>query len=76
MITHLSQSLTHDGTDVLQMSLKLPPWMKLPSFYLLDAVSKNVYDPYARHFDSVVTSLFLNSCGLVKPSVRSRRKCF
>ena len=46
--------------------------MKLPSFYLLDAVSKNVYDPYARHFASVVTSLFLDSYGLVEPGVRSK----
>ncbi|ETW83891.1 hypothetical protein HETIRDRAFT_62543 [Heterobasidion irregulare TC 32-1] len=51
---------------------QVPPWMKLPSFYLLDAVSKNVYDPYARHFASVVTSLFLDSYGLVEPGVRSK----
>ncbi|KAF7776009.1 hypothetical protein Agabi119p4_4402 [Agaricus bisporus var. burnettii] len=24
---------------------KVPPWMKLPAFYLLDAISKNVYEP-------------------------------
>ncbi|THH14893.1 hypothetical protein EW146_g5507 [Bondarzewia mesenterica] len=51
---------------------RVPHWMKLPAFYLLDAISKNVYDPYARYFASVVSSLFLEAYGLVEPAVRSK----
>ncbi|KAJ8094095.1 mRNA 3' end processing factor [Marasmius tenuissimus] len=28
---------------------RVPPWIKLLSFYLLDTISKNIYDPYIRH---------------------------
>ena len=46
--------------------------MKLPAFYLLDAISKNVYEPYARHFAGFVIPLFLDTYGLVDDSTRSK----
>jgi pre-mRNA cleavage complex 2 protein Pcf11 len=46
--------------------------MKLPAFYLLDAISKNVYDPYARHFAAFVIPLFLETYGQVDENTRSK----
>lgn len=46
--------------------------MKLPAFYLLDAISKNVYDPYARHFGPVVANLFIETYEAVDPTTRSK----
>ena len=46
--------------------------MKLPAFYLLDAISKNVFEPYARHFTPVVVRLFLDTYEQVDPSTRSK----
>ncbi|KAH6915345.1 hypothetical protein BKA70DRAFT_1093916 [Coprinopsis sp. MPI-PUGE-AT-0042] len=40
---------------------KVPPQHKLPAFYLIDAISKNVFEPYAKRFASVVTPLFLQT---------------
>ncbi|KAG6911199.1 hypothetical protein DXG01_003066 [Tephrocybe rancida] len=51
---------------------RVPPWMKLPAFYLLDAISKNVYEPYARHFAIFVIPLFLETYGLVDEATRSK----
>ncbi|KAI5125017.1 hypothetical protein M0805_007441 [Coniferiporia weirii] len=51
---------------------RVPPWMKLPAFYVLDAISKNVYDPYASKFSAFVASLFLETYGQVDPSTRSK----
>ncbi|KAF9464447.1 hypothetical protein BDZ94DRAFT_1289358 [Collybia nuda] len=51
---------------------RVPPWMKLPAFYLLDAISKNVYDPYARHFAAFVIPLFLETYGQVDENIRSK----
>ncbi|KXN86429.1 hypothetical protein AN958_10291 [Leucoagaricus sp. SymC.cos] len=51
---------------------KVPHWMKLPAFYLLDAISKNVYDPYARVFTSFVTPLFLDTYRSVDENTRSK----
>ncbi|KAM5540448.1 hypothetical protein V8D89_005906 [Ganoderma adspersum] len=51
---------------------RVPPWMKLPSFYLLDAISKNVYDPYARHFTPIVVRLFLDTYEVVDQQTRSK----
>ncbi|TFK55983.1 hypothetical protein OE88DRAFT_1652537 [Heliocybe sulcata] len=48
------------------------PWMKLPAFYLLDAISKNVYEPYARHFTPFVIPLFLETYEQVDQSTRSK----
>jgi hypothetical protein len=46
--------------------------MKLPAFYLLDAISKNVYEPYARHFASFVIPLFLEAYGQVDEVTRNK----
>lgn len=47
--------------------------MKLPAFYLLDAISKNIYDPYARQFTPIIVSLFLDTYNEVTdPSTRSK----
>jgi pre-mRNA cleavage complex 2 protein Pcf11 len=46
--------------------------MKLPAFYLLDAISKNVYDPYARQFAPFVTALFLETYAQVDQNTRSK----
>ncbi|KAG5639262.1 hypothetical protein H0H81_004923 [Sphagnurus paluster] len=51
---------------------RVPPWMKLPAFYLLDAISKNVYEPFARHFAVFVTPLFLEAYGQVDANTRSK----
>jgi pre-mRNA cleavage complex 2 protein Pcf11 len=46
--------------------------MKLPAFYLLDAISKNVYEPYARHFATFVIPLFLEAYDQVDQNTRSK----
>ena len=46
--------------------------MKLPAFYVLDAISKNVYDPYASKFSAFVIPLFLESYRQVDPSTKSK----
>lgn len=51
---------------------RVPSWMKLPAFYLLDAISKNVYEPYARHFASFVIPLFLETYGQVDEITRNK----
>ncbi|EIN10422.1 hypothetical protein PUNSTDRAFT_84460 [Punctularia strigosozonata HHB-11173 SS5] len=51
---------------------RVPPWMKLPAFYLLDAISKNVYDPYARFFTPFVIGLFLETYHQVDQPTRSK----
>lgn len=51
---------------------QVPPWIKLPAWYLLDAISKNVHEPYARHFASIVAPLFLDSYAVVDPNTRSK----
>jgi pre-mRNA cleavage complex 2 protein Pcf11 len=51
---------------------QVPPWMKLPAFYLLDAISKNVYEPYARVFASFVIPLFLDTYRTVDDGTRSK----
>ncbi|KAK2466292.1 hypothetical protein APHAL10511_001934 [Amanita phalloides] len=51
---------------------RVPTWMKLPAFYLLDAISKNVFEPYARHFASFVIPLFLETYGQVDEITRNK----
>lgn len=46
--------------------------MKLPAFYVLDAISKNVFDPYARAFTPIVIQLFLESYEQVDQNTRSK----
>ena len=51
---------------------RVPAWMKLPAFYLLDSISKNVFDPYARHFTPIVVRLFLDTYEVVDQPTRSK----
>ncbi|KAJ6515785.1 hypothetical protein C8R45DRAFT_957607 [Mycena sanguinolenta] len=51
---------------------RVPQWMKLPAFYLLDAISKNVFDPYARNFAAFVVPLFLDTYAQVDEATRSK----
>ncbi|TFY83951.1 hypothetical protein EWM64_g78 [Hericium alpestre] len=51
---------------------RVPPWMKLPAFYLLDAISKNVHEPYALYFASIVSQLFLDTYSQVDQGVRGK----
>src|SRR6267154_2296344 len=44
----------------------------LPAFYLLDAMSKNAYEPYVRHFAPFVTGLFLETYQQVDQATRSK----
>jgi pre-mRNA cleavage complex 2 protein Pcf11 len=46
--------------------------MKLPAFYLLDAISKNVFEPYARQFSTFVIPLFLETYEQVDQATRSK----
>jgi pre-mRNA cleavage complex 2 protein Pcf11 len=50
----------------------VPPWMKLPAFYLLDAISKNVYEPYAHRFTSFVVPLYLETYSQVGEGIQSQ----
>ncbi|KAJ3976260.1 hypothetical protein EV361DRAFT_884517 [Lentinula raphanica] len=51
---------------------KVPPWVKLPVFYLLDMISKNIYEPYARHFARFVIPLFIDTYQQVDESTRNK----
>jgi len=46
--------------------------MKLPSFYLLDMISKNIFEPYARLFSTFVIPLFLETYQQVDEATRSK----
>jgi pre-mRNA cleavage complex 2 protein Pcf11 len=46
--------------------------MKLPAFYLVDALSKNVFDPYAGLFASIVAPLFLETYQQVDQQTRGK----
>ncbi|THV08455.1 hypothetical protein K435DRAFT_740551 [Dendrothele bispora CBS 962.96] len=50
----------------------VPPWVKLPSFYLLDMISKNIFEPYARLFSTFVIPLFLETYQQVDEATRSK----
>jgi pre-mRNA cleavage complex 2 protein Pcf11 len=52
--------------------LQVPPWIKLPAFYLLDSISKNVFEPYGRTFTPFIVPLFLETYGLVDAPTRSK----
>ncbi|KAI9512226.1 hypothetical protein F5148DRAFT_1164952 [Russula earlei] len=51
---------------------RVPPEIKLPAFYLIDALSKNVFDPYAGHFASIVVPLFLETYQHVDQQTRGK----
>ena len=46
--------------------------MKLPGLYLLDAISKNVFEPYAREFAPYVIPLFLEAYREADQNTRSK----
>ena len=46
--------------------------MKLFAFYLLDAISKNVYESYARRFSSFVVPLYLETYSQVDEATRGK----
>lgn len=46
--------------------------MKLPAFYVLDAISKNVFEPYAAKFSTFVVPLFLDTFSQVDQPTRSK----
>jgi pre-mRNA cleavage complex 2 protein Pcf11 len=50
----------------------VPPEIKLPAFYLVDALSKNVFDPYAGLFASIVAPLFLETYQQVDQQTRGK----
>ncbi|GJJ07434.1 hypothetical protein Clacol_001636 [Clathrus columnatus] len=51
---------------------RVPPNVKLPAWYLLDAISKNVPVPYAGLFAPLVADLFLESYYQVDPPTRGK----
>ncbi|KAH9049175.1 hypothetical protein EDB84DRAFT_1454432 [Lactarius hengduanensis] len=51
---------------------RVPPEIKLPAFYLVDALSKNVFDPYAGLFASIVAPLFLETYHQVDQQTRGK----
>jgi hypothetical protein len=52
--------------------IQIPPPFKLTAFYLLDAISKNLHEPYARHFGPVVVPLFLDTYSQVDESTKAK----
>jgi len=80
VIQHLSmlaQDSSSRFSDIVAQCIeahirRVPPWMKLPAFYLLDAISKNVYEPYARRFSSFVVSLYLETYSQVDEGTRGK----
>ncbi|KAF7352696.1 CID domain-containing protein [Mycena venus] len=71
-IRRVSQSPAAELEQIPMFWSQVPQWMKLPAFYLLDAISKNVYEPYARNFSAFVVPLFLETYGQVDEATRSK----
>jgi pre-mRNA cleavage complex 2 protein Pcf11 len=46
--------------------------MKLPGLYLLDMISKNIYEPYARLFAAFIVPLFLEAYEQVDNPTRTK----
>jgi hypothetical protein len=53
-------------------SFQVAPWTKLPAFYLLDCISKNTFEPYARTFSVFIVPLFLEAYDQVDPPTRRK----
>ncbi|KAF8328552.1 uncharacterized protein EI90DRAFT_2974317 [Cantharellus anzutake] len=51
---------------------RVHPAIKLPCFYLLDSVSKNIGPPYTVLFSAFITPLFLESYQSVDPATRGK----
>lgn len=54
------------------MIRKVPAPIKLPAFYLLDSICKNIYNPYATVFAPLVPDLFLDAYRSVDPATQSK----
>ena len=59
-------------TNRCLICIQIPPPIKLTAFYLLDAISKNLYEPYARHFGPIVVPLFLDTYSQVDESTKAK----
>jgi pre-mRNA cleavage complex 2 protein Pcf11 len=59
-------------TNHCPICIQIPPPFKLTAFYLLDAISKNLYEPYARHFGPIVVPLFLDTYSQVDESTKAK----
>ena len=59
-------------TNHCLICIQIPPPFKLTAFYLLDAISKNLYEPYARHFGPIVVPLFLDTYSQVDESTKAK----
>jgi pre-mRNA cleavage complex 2 protein Pcf11 len=59
-------------TNHFPICIQIAPPFKLTAFYLLDAISKNLYEPYARHFGPVVVPLFLDTYSQVDESTKAK----
>ena len=54
------------GAQLLPLTsggFRYPPWLKVLAFYLLDAISKNVYELYAHRFSTFVVPRYRESYG-------------
>lgn len=51
---------------------RVPPPIKLPAFYLLDSICKNIYNPYASVFTPIVQTLFLDAYRSVDPVTQGK----
>ncbi|EJD53737.1 hypothetical protein AURDEDRAFT_110499 [Auricularia subglabra TFB-10046 SS5] len=51
---------------------RVPSTLKLPAFYLLDSICKNIYEPYGSVFAPLVTDLFLDAYRSVDPSTQGK----
>jgi pre-mRNA cleavage complex 2 protein Pcf11 len=59
-------------TNHYPICIQIPPPFKLTAFYLLDAISKNLYEPYARNFGPIVVPLFLDTYSQVDESTKAK----
>lgn len=59
-------------TNHCLICIQIPPPFKLTAFYLLDAIAKNLYEPYARHFGPIVVPLFLDTYSQVDESTKAK----
>ncbi|KAI0702864.1 hypothetical protein BC835DRAFT_21604 [Cytidiella melzeri] len=75
-LSMIAQDYTRYGEIVVQCVeqhiRRASPPTKLPAFYLLDAMSKNVFEPYARLFAPVVVRLFLDTYEVVDQATRHK----
>ncbi|KAH7105676.1 hypothetical protein BKA62DRAFT_690526 [Auriculariales sp. MPI-PUGE-AT-0066] len=60
-------------TECLEAHIRrVPPHMKLPAFYLLDSICKNVFSEYAHRFAPIVVNLFIDAHHSVDPQTQAK----